>query len=234
MKSAWVAVKFLTIASRFGSAPGSPEQIGGSAVYFPLIGFLLGAVLVLLNRFIDPFFESEIAAAILILAMIIMTAAIHLEGVQKTFDGLFAPRHLPAETMTIYGVIAVVLVISFKIRAAEVMGETLGINLFLVPALARWALVIFLYGPASENEDTTWRITESVTVIQLVIASVGTLTATVLLTGRGGLWVALSLSLLALLFRTCCQRRFAGLSHHHMGALVEIGECLGLVLFASL
>lgn len=236
MKSAWIATKFLTIAGRFGAAPGSPEQIGSAVVYFPFVGFALGGLLILLNRIVNPFFESEIAAAVLILALIVLTAALHLEGTQKTFDLLLAsPRaNENVSAISIYGVLAVVLVIIFKIRAVEVMGETRPAYLLLAPAVARWALIIFLYGTTWAREEATWRIAEKVTALHLVISSLIILAVAVYLTGRAGLWVGLSISTLALLSRSYLQKRLGGLTHHQFGALIEISETLGLVLFASL
>ena len=95
MTLAWVAIKFLSVAGRFGKAPGSPEQIGASAAYFPIVGLLLGLVLAALNRLFDPLVESEIDSAILITGLILLTGAIHLEGLQRTFDRLLAPAGIP-------------------------------------------------------------------------------------------------------------------------------------------
>lgn len=236
MKSAWTAVKFLTIAGRVGVATGSPDEIGRAAIFFPLIGLLLGLVLMLLNRFLGRAMETEIESVLLVFVLIAMTAAIHIEGLQKTADQMLASRHLGDHSLsvTVYGVLAVVLVIAFKTRALEAMGETSQVYLLLAPALARWALLVFLYGPNGAYDDSAWRMTENVTALHLFIGSAATLAITIYLTGRAGLWVSLAVSTLALLFRAHCQRRMGELSHHHLGALVEVSETLSLVLFASL
>lgn len=236
MKSAWTAVKFLTIAGRFGLAPGSPEEIGRAAIFFPLIGLLLGLVLMLLSRFLGRAMETELEAIMLVFVLITMTAAAHVEGLQKTADRILAPHHLGdnSVSVTVYGVIAVVLVIASKTRAIEAMGETIQVYLLLAPALARWAILIFLYGPNRANDDSAWRMTKNVTALQLFIATAVTLAMTVYLAGRAGLWVSLAVSTFALLFRAHCQRRMGELSHHHLGALIELSETLSLVLFASL
>ncbi|MBM4297377.1 MAG: hypothetical protein FJ143_06510, partial [Deltaproteobacteria bacterium] len=163
-------------------------------------------------------------------------AAIHLEGLQKTTDLLVARRHKidHLSAGTVYGMIAVVLVIIFKIRAIEVMGETRSIHLLLAPALARWALVVFLYGPNLESEDLAWRVAKQVTAWHLFVATAVTLAITIYLTGRAGLWVGLTISIVALLFRAYCQRQVSEISHHRFGALIEVSETLSLVLFASL
>ncbi len=90
MKSALDAFKFLTFAGRFDRARVDPQQLGASIPYFPLVGIVLGLVLVLLNRLLDPRLESEILAALLIAALALLTGAIHYEGLQNTFDALSA------------------------------------------------------------------------------------------------------------------------------------------------
>lgn len=232
MRGPWTAFKFLSVLGRFGKAPGSPEQIGSAAAYFPVVGATLGVALIFLHRLLEPFLESEIEAAVLVLALILMTAALHLEGTQKTIDRLSAPTNV--HPLSIYGVIAVILVITFKIRAIEVMGETRNVNLLLAPVLARWSLIIFLYGSAWTGEESAWRVARNVRAWHLLVTSAAVLGLTGYLTGRAGLWVSFSVSVVALVSRNYFRRRFAGFTHEHLGALIEINEALSLVLLASL
>ena len=62
MKTAFAALKFLTFAGRFDPNQVNPQQVSAAIPYFPLVGLLLGFVLVLLNRLLDPRLESEILA----------------------------------------------------------------------------------------------------------------------------------------------------------------------------
>jgi hypothetical protein len=52
--------------------------------------------------------------------------------------------------------------------------------------------------------------------------------------GRKGLWIGLSLSVLALLTRSLLHRRHAVLTQENFGAMVEISEALSFILLASL
>jgi adenosylcobinamide-GDP ribazoletransferase len=236
MTLAWVAIKFLSVAGRFGKAPGSPEQIGASAAYFPIVGLLLGLVLTALNRLFDPLVESEIDSAILITGLILLTGAIHLEGLQRTCDRLLAPANISGSNhpLTIYGILSVILVVIFKIRAVEVMGETRNVGLLFAPAFGRWSLVLFLYGPIWLNQESLGRITQSVKAWHLVITTAAILAFAGFVIGRAGLWVALSVSVLALLSRAYFQRRHAEINHDQLGALVEVCETVSFVLLASL
>src|SRR4029453_15775016 len=116
MKSALVAFEFLTLASRFQRAQISPQQVGASIPYFPLVGIVLGLLLVLLNRLLDPRLESEILGALLVAVLALLTGAIHYEGLQNTFDALSVKigREEQEGHSHTFGVLAIVFVVLLK------------------------------------------------------------------------------------------------------------------------
>lgn len=237
MQNALAAFKFLTLGSRFRTDQFSLERIGMGALYFPLVGLLLGFILAIFNRILEPYLESEILGVALITILIMLTGASHLEGTRKTFDSFATKTHLEGDAVppsTVYGFVAVMLLVLFKIRSVEVVGETRNLTLLLTPTLARWALVIFLYGSSSGTDAAARHIIENVRLWHLVFATALTLGITVFLVGSTGLWVGLCLSLLALLSRGYLNRRGGGLNCNHFGTLIEVSETLAFVLFASL
>lgn len=232
-----MAFKFLTIWSRFNGVQMSPDLVGKAVFCYPVVGLALGLVLASLNRVSEPYLESEILSVVIITTLIIMTGAIHLEGLQKTFDTVPARTNSPnrtAQPTGIYGLLAILLVVLFKIRAIEVVGETRSLTLLLTPVYARWALVIFLYGSTSAADQTARVIAENVKAWHLLLTTAATLTFAVLLIGRLGLWIGLYLSLFALLSRSYLQRRHGGIGYNYLGTLVELSETLSFILFASL
>ncbi len=237
MKNAIAAFKFLTISDRLNGSQLSPEQIGSAALYFPLVGLMLGCALVPLNWILEPYLGSEILAAVHVMTLILMTGAIQLEGTQKTFDTLRTGTNFgsaagkPSGT---YGLLALMLVVLFKIRAIEVIGETRHVVLLLAPIFARWALVIFLYGASSVAGGSMAGVAERVKGWHLLLTTTATLALGVYLGGRVGLWVGLCLSLFALLSRSYLQRRKGGINYDNFGAVIELSETLSFVLLASL
>jgi adenosylcobinamide-GDP ribazoletransferase len=236
MKNALDAFKFLTFAGRFDRARVDPQQLGASIPYFPLVGIVLGLVLVLLNRLLDPRLESEILAALLIAALALLTGAIHYEGLQNTFDALSAKITHGEQTgySHTFGVLAIVFLVLLKVRAIEVTGETRSLGLLLTPVFARWSLVIFLYGSASAAEGTARILAEGVRAWHLILTTVVTLALATFLVGRTALWVGLYLSVFALLCRSYLRRRNGGIVFDNFGAVVELSETLSFLLFASL
>lgn len=236
MKGIFAAFQFLTVARRYRKAEMSPAEIGSAIGYFPIAGLALGLALAGLNVLIEPYLESEIVGTVHVTLLVLMTGAVHLEETHRTFD-LLSTRYSwtrpSGGSIGIYGLLAIVLIISFKIRAIEVMGETRSFALLLAPALARWSPVVFVYGNRPVGNDAAG-IAERVKSWHLLLITALTLLFAGYWVGMAGLWVGLCLSLLALFSRMYFNRRRGGFSQEDLGALIEVGETLSLVLFASL
>lgn len=228
------AFNFLTLADSTDELDTGPAGIG--VLGFPLAGLLLGLVLVGVNRAIESYLASEVLAVLLLTILILATGGHHLAGVQKTF-GMWAKKNslvTAAESWPLYGPLAVLLVVLFKTHSIEVIGESRAFSLLLTPLLARWALVLFLFGSTPLVDDAGARIAESVRSWHLILVSVATLGFALFIASAQALWVALSLSLLALLARSYLHHRQGGISLANCGALIEVSEVLSLTLFASL
>ena len=230
MQTLGAAFKFLTVWGCLTSARPALETVGKAAVYFPYVGLVLGLLLALTNYLLAPYVAAEILNLILVTLLIVITGAQHLNGVKISFDMLAANTGRANETV---GFAAVVLVILFKSAAADSMDERLTLTLLLTPVLARWALLIFLYGYHSRFDETARPIAERVNLRPVLATTVATLALTVYFLGRKGLWIALVISLFALLLRSLFYRRHAVLSQANLGATVELGEVLSLALLAS-
>jgi len=108
------------------------------------------------------------------------------------------------------------------------------LTLLLAPALARWAILIFVYGYQHGCDEWLGLAADRVRFWHLVVATVGTLSVLAYGFGRRGLWAALALSLFVLSARTLLYRFRGRLALYDVGAMIEIGETLSLILLASL
>jgi adenosylcobinamide-GDP ribazoletransferase len=237
MKNVFAAFIFLTFGRRFKTVDLNPQQIGQAIAYFPLAGIVLGLLLVLFNRVLDPYLESEIMGVTLVALHALMTGAVYFVGLQRTFDALpgKADFHIGEKPQArAFGVLAILIIVLLKVGALEVTGETRNRGLLLAPVFARWALVIFLYGSASIAEGPASIIAEKVRAWHLILMSVATLALAVFLVARTALWIGLCLSLFALLSRHYLRRRNGCINADNFGAVVEMAETLSFLLFASL
>ena len=235
------AVKFLTVIPWPRSAVVGPEEVAKSASFFPLVGFFLGLILVFVNRFLDPYLASEILSVVLVVILILITGARSLEALAPTWDRLGAKKGVDGSQQLsgnrcvgVCGLLAVIVIIALKFRAIEVMGETRNLGLLLAPVLGRWATVVLAYGSASARPEADRILVEYVRGRQLVLASAFTLIGVALVAKRLGLWIALWVSLVALVSRHFLHRRLGGVGWENLGAVGEMSEALALVLFASL
>ncbi len=236
MKSIWAALQFLTIARRFRKVEMSASEIGRAIFYFPLVGLVLGLILAGLNEALEPYLESEILGTVHVTILILITGAVHLEETKKTFERLSIgsqAERAAGSSQGIYGLLALLLIVLFKVRAIEVIGETRSLSLLLTPVLARWAPLMLLYGGSSAGNDSA-SMTAQLRSWQFAVSTALTLTAAAYFAGTAGLWVGLSLSLLALFARMLVHRRSGGLGRDDLGLLIELSETLAFVLFASL
>jgi cobalamin synthase len=173
---------------------------------------------------------------VLLLILILTNAGHHLAGTQETFKNL-AKNNLhtnAVERRHVCGLLAVLLVILFKIHSLEVTGESRAFSLLLTPLFARWSLLLFLFGSGALIGDDAPPIAENIRSWHLLAASVVILGLALFAAGLQALWVALSLSLFALLARAYLLRRAGGISLANCGALIELGEAFSFTLFASL
>jgi adenosylcobinamide-GDP ribazoletransferase len=226
------AFKFLTLADSADQFDAGPGGLG--VLCLPLAGLALGVLLVLVDRALESYVASEVLAVLLLTILIIATGGHHLVGVQKTFSawGKIDPTPNSSARWAVYGVLAVLLVVLFKTHSIEVIGESRGLSVLLTPLLARWSVLLFLFGSTADDAGA-W-IAERVRSWHLIAASVATLGFAVFIAGTQALWVALFLSVLALLARGYLHRSQRGVSLANCGALIEVNEALSLTLFASL
>jgi len=241
MQSFLIALQFLTrIPVPLAEAP-TPEARGRSLLAYPLVGGVIGLLLVALDYLLgtpDPWLE----AALLLTAWVIITGALHLDGLADSADAWLGGRGDPGRTLNIMkdprsgpaGVAAVVLLLLVKFAAlsallraelwpalliAPIVGRTLLIWLFLTTPYVREA------GLGSDlarhlPRETGW----------LVVAFV--MLAMPLLFGWQGLRLLLILAVIAWLVRRLMLKHIHGTTGDTAGALLEVIEVACLVALA--
>jgi adenosylcobinamide-GDP ribazoletransferase len=234
MKSMVAALKFLTILSRFTGQQPSATAVGKAAPLFPVVGLIIGLSLALIARGLAPYLDAEILSTTLVAILILATGGLHVDGLKKTFDAAQLTRSGASVGLDAIGVAAILLVILFKIKSIEILEEKLTLALLLTPVLARWAMLVFIYGSHRHCEGEANVIADNVTFWHVLFASCATLVPVTYLLGRTGLWIGLCLSIIALVCRALLQKRNGALTRDNFGAIIEASEALSLVLLASL
>ncbi|MGH7767403.1 MAG: adenosylcobinamide-GDP ribazoletransferase, partial [Candidatus Binatia bacterium] len=159
MKSFLAAFQFLTIFPWPRRSDRAADEIGEGASFFPVVGFLLGAILVLSDLFLARFVPAGFLSIALVALLAWLSRGLHLDGLADTFDGLGAggERERVLKIMDdartgVFGLLAVVLVILFKVRAIELMDAERWRALLIAPVLGRWAMVLLGYRATAARE----------------------------------------------------------------------------------
>ena len=84
-----LAWQFLTVLPWVkGKGEADPRLFGPSMACYPLIGLLLGLILWIPFWFLVWVFPRSLADGLLLLLLVLLTGAFHLDGLADTLDGL--------------------------------------------------------------------------------------------------------------------------------------------------
>ncbi len=88
MKGFLTALQFLTIIPVPGNRDVDDEALGASMSLFPLVGFLIGLILLGVRSLLALLLPSLLADILVIATLVVVTGALHLDGFADTIDGL--------------------------------------------------------------------------------------------------------------------------------------------------
>ncbi|MBC8238108.1 MAG: adenosylcobinamide-GDP ribazoletransferase [Helicobacteraceae bacterium] len=72
---------------------------GSSAMFYPLIGFILGSILWGVHTVLSPYLPAIHLLVLIFTLWILLTGALHLDGLSDTIDGLFVSKNKALDVM---------------------------------------------------------------------------------------------------------------------------------------
>ncbi len=239
MKSFLAALQFLTIFPWPRRGERSADEIAAGAVFFPVVGFLLGSILVLVNSAFKPFVPAGILSVALVALLALLSRGLHLDGLADTFDGLGAGgerervlRVMDDPRTGVFGVLAVVLVVFFKVRAIELMDAERWRALLMAPLLGRWAMVLLAYLSLAAKEGLGATLIGHMAGRQLFFATIITVVLATVFSGVVGIALMIGIALFTLACKSYFHRRLGGVTGDIFGAVGELSETSALLLLA--
>jgi adenosylcobinamide-GDP ribazoletransferase len=219
----------------------SPAQMGRATAYFPLVGLIMGGILAGLNWLLCLILPASVTNILLIIALVIVTGAIHLDGLADTCDGMAGHRSVEERWKVMhdsrtgaFGVVGIVLILLAKyISLNSITSNYMTVVLLFMPVASRWAMVYAIFafryarpeGLGKAYKDATrWPQFTAATIFTLVVAAA--LYPLISIAGFllvGGIWIIITA--LSFYFRY----KFAGLTGDTYGAINEVAEALALV-----
>ena len=239
MKAFLAALQFLTIFPWAARTPRSAEDLGAAAIFFPVVGFLLGAILLLADLALKPYTPAILSSVVLVAMLAWLTRALHLDGLADTFDGLGAGgdrerilRVMDDSRTGAFGVVAVVLLLFLKIHALEAIESERWRALLAAPALGRWAMVLHGYRSLAAKPGLGSTLIEHLKTKHVVSASLITLVLTVAVLRGTGIVIMLVVAAFSTASKNYFHHRLGGITGDAFGAVGEISETLALVCIA--
>lgn len=231
----FIALQFLTILPVKLTKPLDNKQLGQSLLFYPIVGFLIALVLVILAMLLTA--QASFVSAVLVLIIwVALTGALHLDGLADSADAWLGGLGNKEKTLTIMkdptsGPIAVsllILVLLTKlIMLSELIAQQNWLAIMLATTLARTALpLLFLTTPYVRQNGIAALLIKHQP--QLATKHV-VLTVAVLSILLGGLWLLLLAFVVFLLLRYAMQQRLGGTTGDTAGAMVELLEVFILI-----
>ena len=223
------ALQFLTILPvkrNFTS-----EQIGRSTVWFPVVGFIIGAILFGLHYVLELILPAALVNALLIAVLVILSGGLHLDGLSDTVDGL-AGHRTPERRLEIMrdshiGAIGAVGLFLFLIieyvSLNNIPDKWIPFTLLLAPTVSRWTMVyaIFVF-PYARPEGLGKAFKQAVGRSEFLIATFLTLLLAVILFPTAGPVIAAGTWIIISLAALYIKRQIGGLTGDTYGAINEI------------
>lgn len=239
MNSFFAALEFLTLFPCPDRAERPADELGRAAIFFPLVGLLLGAILVVVDFLLSPFASPALTGAILIAILALLTGGLHLDALGDTFDGLGAggDRQRILQVMDdsrtgAFGVIAIGLTLFLKIHALQSMDAERWRALLAAPVLGRWSMVLMGCRAAAAKPGLGATFIEHLSARRIVAATLLTALAAAAILRAGGVVLMICLATLTLLCKHYFRRRLGGVTGDILGAVGEWSETSALVLLA--
>ena len=234
------AFGFLTIYPLQASDAWTPETLGSSMVYYPLVGTCIGLILWGLAVLLGVLFPPPIVSVLVLVAALLVTGGLHMDGWADLIDGLsgsynredalriFKDPHVGS--MAVAGVVLLVLLKYACLNSLSPVA--LRPALVLMTTLSRYAMVqLACFSPYARATGGTGelfvrgiRLRHHIAALLLALGSVW------LFGGWHGVCIGVLVGLVTLGLQVYFYRRLGGITGDVLGATNELHEALVLLL----
>jgi adenosylcobinamide-GDP ribazoletransferase len=242
-KELLAAVRFLSVIPMpgekymFADARDEPDVVIGCE-YFPVVGLVLALLLWVLLLLLSHVAAQLLIAAILVVALTMLTGGLHLDGLMDSCDGLLGGRTRERRLEIMrdshvgsFGVLGGVctLILKFALFASFSIHLLPYALLVALPA-SRWAMIVALrlFPPARQRGLGAF-FHQGITTRRAIVTTICTLLIVLLAGQLAGLLSLIVVFVVTLVLGYSITRSIGGLTGDTYGAIAEITEVAALL-----
>lgn len=237
MRTFLAAISFLTIIP----IPAGSVPPGRAAIFFPMVGAVLGAAGAGLFIAASIVLPASLAALLAVTFWTLITGALHEDGLADVADAMRAGRSrekmvaiLKDSRIGTYGAVAIVLSLMARWQALQhVPAARILAVCVLAQAVPRAAMVALAWLSRPSGDGLGLAFCSSLTTTGSLTAIAQGVAASMLLGWRPGLLILAGAYLIVRGARTYFYKRIGGVNGDCLGATEQLLEIFILVLFAS-
>jgi len=197
---------------------------GYSAMFYPLVGFILGSILWLIHSLLHSHMPTTHLAVIIFGMWVLLTGALHLDGFSDSIDGLFVSKEKALEVMKdshVGGMGMTFTIVFLLLKLSSVIHFEAYYLLPVILMLSRLNATLGIYFYTYISRGVGKLIKEELGKIQMFFAVLYTLTLAFIFNFLGAFIVSILVLIISAWF---FKKRLGGLTGDIYGFIIEVTE----------
>lgn len=237
-----LAVQLLTKIPIVWNLSVNEEDFGRSMAYYPLVGSIIGGILVLANLGASRLFSPLTCSILVVVFWIYLTGELHLDGFADMVDGFAGGRDKDSILKIMHdssigakGAVTLFCLLVIKIGfLTEISTRFKDQTLLFCPMLGRWAMVaISVVNRYARSEGGMGKIfVENVRKVDLIVATLITAVPLFFYQNVAMIFPLISTLITVATVTQISRKRIGGITGDIIGATNEITEVVAIVTIA--